>query len=432
VARIRALPKGRYFALVSSARSAQVVLEAQFAPPTKAPTNASCKSPLDVSAGGRFEGDFVDVGDDEQIACGFPGSNDLTYEFTIDEPRDVELSALSATGERMNFAVRTKCDDAKTTLRCVSDAPARARMYAVPAGTYYVVLESSPAREVDFSLDVAFDAPSQPEPGNGCSRPLDLPLGKEVEGTLANRQDLVPVICRCDTDDETDHSCNEFRHDVVYQVKIDKAMDLSLRVSAGSSVMTYDFRKTCDDLDSQISCQENVLPGTRIRDVKPGTYSLILESPDSANFVVELDPLPRTQPVAVDGNDGCSKAYELPATGGLFGGDTLRMLNDYEALCGGSALGKDVAFHLSLPERSRVSASVEAGFDSVLYRFNDTDGARSCRSMQESACDDDGGDVDKNSRLLEVLDAGDYYYIVDGLREIDVGEYLFEVVIAPP
>jgi hypothetical protein len=430
--RIRALPKGRYYAIVSSQRSAQAVLEATFSPPTKAPKNTSCKAPMDVSAGGRYSGDFVDVGDDETVECGFAPANDLVYGFTLDRARDVELSAISATGERMNFAVRTDCDDPDTTLRCVSDAPARAHMYGVPPGTYYVVLESSPAREIDFDLDVSFEAPSTPEPGDGCTQPIDLPLDEEVEGTLANRQDLVPVICRCDPDTAGDQGCNEFRHDVTYRVKVDKAKDLGLTVQSGSSSMAFDFRTACDDNDSQLACQEGVLAGARIRDVKAGTYYLVIESPDATNFTVELDSLERTQPIAVAGNDTCSKAFEIPAKGGLFRGDTFSMQDEYHALCGGNAMGKDAVYHLSLAERSRVSASIESAYDNVLYRFVDVDGAASCKSMNEAACDDDGGEVDKNSRLLEVLDPGDYYYVVDGLDQVDAGEYLFDVVIAPP
>jgi hypothetical protein len=427
--RIRALPAGKYFVIVSSLQSSKVVLDVRFAKPTKAPTNVSCKHPLDISKGGRFSGDFVDVGDDLSIACGFDGSNDLVYTFTTEEARDVELSAISVTGERMNFAVRTDCEDADSTLRCVSDAPARARLYRLPAGTYYVVLESSPSREIEFDLDVAFLDPTDPPPGDGCAQPLELPLSKEVNGTLANRQDLVPVVCRCDPT-QVEQGCNQFLPDVTYHVKVDAATDIGVVLNGASTVMDYDFRSTCDALDSQLACAEGTLINGRVRDVAPGDYYLVVESPDPANFTIKLDLLPRTIPMPVTDNDTCGKAIEIPPSGGLFTGDTLTMLNDYEALCGGNARSKDAAFHLTLPMRSRVKASLEAPFDAVLYRFTG-EGAATCKSKAESVCNDDGGQGDHNSLLSELLEAGSYYYIVDGFNDNNAGKYLFEVTVAP-
>ena len=138
--------------------------------------------------------------------------------------RDVELSAISVTGERMNFAVRTECDDANTTLRCVSDAPARAHMYGVPPGTYYLVLESSPSREVDFSLDVAFlpavrAAAGQRLHAAGRLAARDRGRRHARESTRPGAGDLQLRRPRTDADQQL----QQFRPDSVYRVKVDKA-----------------------------------------------------------------------------------------------------------------------------------------------------------------------------------------------------------------
>ena len=429
--RRRALPPGRYFAIVNSEQSTRVVLDARFEPPTATPSNTSCKQPLDISAGGRFSGDLVDVGDDETVECGFDGSNDLVYSFTLDSPHDVELSAISATGERMNFALRTSCGDPTTTLRCVSDAPARARVYQLPAGTYYVLLESSPSREVDFDLDVAFLDPTEPPPGDGCENPLELPLSEETQGTLANRQDLLPVICHCTDDQAAGRGCNQFLPDVTYRVTLDEASDLGIELNGGPSLVVYDFRSSCEAGDSQLACDQGALVSGRIRDLAAGTYYLVIESNEPANFTVKLDPLPRTMPVPVDGNNTCAEAIEIPEDGGLWSGDTLPMLDTYEATCGGNARSGDAAFHLMLSQRSQVKAALEGTFDTVLYRFTDPGaGAASCVSGQESACNDDG-QGNTNSELMELLDPGSYYYVVDGFNTNSAGKYLFEVAVTP-
>jgi hypothetical protein len=170
----------------------------------------------------------------------------------------------------------------------------------------------------------------------------------------------------------------------------------------------------------------------RIRNLTPGEYYLIVESPDSADFALTTETLPLTVPVAVSGNGLCATAFEIPPAGGLFSGDTLEALNDYEATCGAGAQSSDVAYRLELPTRSRVMASLDAGFDTVLYRFEDVgDGQASCSSRIESACNDDGGG-NTNSRLEETLDAGVYYYIVDGFSTNNRGAYTLEVEITAP
>jgi hypothetical protein len=430
--RIRALPPGRYFAIVNSELSAQLVLEARFADATDPPPNRTCEAPIDISAGGRFEGDFVDVGDDATLPCGFPGAHDLVYTFTTEEERDVELSAISVTGERMNFAVRTACDDPQSTLRCISAAPARARLHQLPAGTYFVVIESSPAREVDFSLEAAFLDPTPPPPGDSCFDPLDLPIGMEVNGTLANRQDLVGVAeCGCNPE-STEQGCGLFWPDTVYRVQVDEPMDLSVTIDAGGSLLAYDFRSICDSQPAQLACGQGATIGARVRNLQAGDYFLVVESADPTNFTVALETLPRTVPIPVGGNDTCATAVEVPLEGALFAGDTLGMLNNYEALCGSGARSGDAAFRLELTERARVTASLEAAFDTVLYRYLDTGAGAAACNVLGSACNDDGGHGNTNSLLSDTLEPGVYYYVVDGFGETNSGSYLLEMTIEPP
>lgn len=433
--RVRALPAGRYFVIASSEQSSELVLDARFAAATEAPTHTSCASPLELGDGGRFEGDFVDVGDEEDIPCGFQDAADLVYTFTLDRLQDVEISAISFTGERMNVAVRRTCDDDSTTLRCLSAAPARGRLYSLEAGTYYAVVESSPSREVDFSLDVAFLDPSSPPSGDDCSDPLDLPLGEDVAGTLANRQDLVNVVCGCSPERlEAGEACGLFLADVVYRIEVDEPTDLALQASSSGALLGYDFRQACELEDTQLACGNGGPLAARLRNVQPGEYYLVLESPDPTTFMLRVDELPLTTPELVEGNDSCGSAFQVPPTGGLFEGDTLGLLDDYGAVCGGGARSRDAVFELELSGPARVLASLEAVFDTVLYRYAD-DGSGSpalaCGPELEVGCNDDGGQGNTNSLLDEQLGAGTYYYVVDGFNIGNEGRYLLDLVVAP-
>lgn len=432
--RVRALPPGRYFVIASSQQAARVVVEARFADPTEAPTNQTCESPLEVSAGGRFEGDFVDVGDEADLACGFPNAADLVYRFTTQAEHDVELSAISLSGsERMSFAVRTVCDEPESTLRCLSNAPARARLHQLPAGTYYVVLEGSNAREVDFSLDLAFLDPTPPPAGDSCAEPLELELETLVTGTLANRQDLVSVQeCGCKPEDAP-RGCELFLPNAVYRVQVEAPTDLALEIDSPFANIAYDFRSVCDASAAQLSCGKTAATHReRIRNLSAGDYFLIVESADPAGFSVELQPLPRTMPVPVGGNDTCATAVDIPADGGLFSGDTLGMINDYEATCGSGARSSDATFRVVLTQTSRVVASLEAVFDTVLYRYRDGGQGPLVCAERGVDCNDDGGSGSLNSLLDETLEPGNYYYVVDGFNENNQGRYLLDVNIGPP
>jgi hypothetical protein len=432
--RVRALPAGRYFAVASSKLSSQLMLEARFDEPSTPPTNLSCATPFDISAGGRFEGNFVDVGDEHEVECGFPDANDLVYTFTTSEERDVELSAISTTGERMNFAVRTDCGERLTTVRCLSAAPARARLHQLPAGTYYLVLESSPSREVDFALDVAFLDPTPTPIGDSCNNPIDLTLDTPTDGTLASRQDLVNVQeCGCRDDAELPRGCGLFWPDVVYRVEVDEPTDLFIDIKSGSAQVVYELRSVCDSPAAKLVCGRGKMVGRRVRNLQPGDYFLIVESAEPTNFTVVVRPMPRTTPIVVGGNDTCVAAVEVPEAGGLYVGDTLNMLNHYNALCGSGAGSNDAAFVLQLSRASEVTALLEAEFDTVLYRYLDVgEGPASCDALGSICSDDiDQSTGNKNSLLGEILDAGTYYYVVDGFGEKNSGGYLFEISTVP-
>jgi hypothetical protein len=377
----------------------------------------------------------VDVGDDEQIACGFLRAQDVVYTFTTSEEHDVEISAISVTGERMNFAVRTDCSEPLSTLRCVSDAPARARLHQVPAGTYYVVLESSPVREVDFNFDIAFVPPTPPPPGDGCSQPIDLALGETVDGTLSGREDLVNVVCGCAPDNvELGQSCGLYLPDAVYRLTVPTMTDLGVHVSGGAaSVMTYDFRAVCENDASQLACARGRPLDARVRNVAPGEYYLVVEAQAQTSFSLNVESLPQTVPVDVSGNDNCATAAEIPETGGLFRGDTLPLLNDYDAVCGGGARSHDAAFRLVLTRPHHVLVNVQGVFDTVLYRYQDEEGmgALSCMPRFERICNDDAGPGNSTSLLDEELAAGTYYYIVDGFNQANDGTFVLEVTTTP-
>lgn len=419
--RIRALPGGRYFLLAHSQNAASIVLDVAFAAPSEPPTNDACSDPIAVGDG-RITSNFVEIDDDEALVCGFTGAADLVYALDIDETADVEIAATSASGERMSFEVRSTCDDPESTLRCISDAPAQGRLRSVEPGRYFIVVEGPASRAVDFSLDVAVLPATEAPAGEGCAQAVDLPLGQAVDGTLAGRQDLVDVRCGCE-------SCGLFMRETVFRIEVDARTDIGLTVEGGEARMYYALRSDCDDGATQRSCSDGLPLFERVRNLEPGEYFVIVESAQSAPFTIKTERLPPTVPIEVVDNGVCALATSVPASGGVFVGDTTRTNDDYAAGCGGGARSADAAFRVELPEAATVRAFLSADFDAVLYRIEDFgDGERSCSTVIESACDDDGGGG-TNSLLEEPLPAGTYFYIVDGYGAGNEGSYVLDVAI---
>lgn len=413
--RIASLEPGTYFILIGAV-DGTVDVEVSLDDPTPPPTNESCDMPMDVSAGGTFAGSFVDVADDVTTSCGGTNAPDLTYEFTLTEERDVVFSALSATGDSVSVALSDECGSEEDELRCLRGSPASGRAHQLAPGTYYLVVEGSASREVDFTLDVAFEDPTPPPAGDVCANAIDLTVGTPFTGTLADKQD----------DLATD--CGFFFRDAVHEFTIGSTSDVTIEADGGGPFMYMSVRTTCDDVDSRLRCDSGNPARASLRSLSAGTYYVVVESSSGVGYTLNVEASPPTPVTDVVGNGSCATAHVVPPTGGLFRGNTSTFLNDYNTrVCGSGAASRDAAFRLVLTSTSRVVASTEgSAFDTVLHRHEDA-----CVSMGEEACDDDGGEG-RTSVLDEVLDPGTYFYIVDGWGSTNAGEYFFEVAVSDP
>ncbi len=418
-ARLRAMEAGVYFILIAGSAADEVILRVQLDEPSQQPENATCDSPLDLSEGGELSGDFVDVSDDYRTVCGYGGSADLAYRFTLEQESDVLISASAAdASQRMTVDVREECENPDASLRCLAGYPARGRLYSLAAGSYFLVVEGPSYREIDFELELSFAEAGPPPPGDGCAEAIELLADTPLHGELADKQDLVAT------------GCGYFYRDMVYALEIEEATDLLLRVDGGESVMALAVQPSCGDEQSELFCTTGRLALKRLRNLSPGRYHVVVESAVDTGFVVMAELLPVTVPVEVEGNERCDTAVEVGEGGGLYRGDTSEMDDDYSAgRCGSLARSKDAVFQLVLEESRRVRAELEAGFDTVLYRFTEVQGeSTTCVSSQEDACDDDGG-PGTGSLLDEQLEAGVHYFIVDGFGKSNHGIYTLDIAV---
>lgn len=411
-ARTRSLEAGTYFVIVADI-GGEVVVEVIFDEPVPPPANDVCAGAIDVSEGGSFAGSLVDVANDAMTTCAF-GGPELFYTFTLEEERDVSLSAVSSTGDSMAIGLSSTCFG--TELRCARGAPVATRVHRLPAGTYFFTVEGSASREVDFTLDVRFEDPTDPPAGDTCGNPLTLVAGETSTATLADKQDDVAV------------SCSFFFRDAVHRFVLDERSDVSIEADGGGPFVYVSVRSTCDDVGSELRCVSGNPGRARVRNLPAGEHFVVVESFSGTGYDLSLEVSPPTVPTPVSGNDSCPSAYVIPPTGGVFTGTTAGALADYTTrTCGSNAGSPDVAFVLMLTERRRVIANTSgSSYDTVLHLHTG-----SCASGAEVACDDDGADG-STSFLERVLEPGIHFFVVDGFGMSSAGDYVFEVEVLAP
>jgi hypothetical protein len=419
--RVRALPAGRYYVVASSQpAAASLWLSLETSPPTAAPTNALCEDAIDVSKGGRFEGDFVDVGDETMSVCGTPKQPDVYYKFTLDKESDVEISAVSDESGMLTIGVRDTCDGASMVRGCRSAEPALTRLHQLQPGSYVIVLEGPSSRELSYALEVAILDPTPIPQGDNCQSPIPLTVGTPVLTSIGDKQA------------EVRSSCESSGPDVVFSLHLDTVRDVLINADAENAAVFAALQKTCGDVGTERGCSKSMPLELRVHSVEPGDYFVVVDSPEAQSVTVEVmtfDPTPTTP---VTGNDTCANAFEIFGSGGIYTGDTRTLLADYSDACGINVASNDAVFKLQLNDRRHVTATLEAGFDAVLHRIRDMRTTPDvCMGVPSEVCNDKT--VGGTSALIDdIPSSGVYYYVVDGFGGTNTGFYTFTVSITAP
>jgi hypothetical protein len=420
--RVRALPAGRYYVDASVGLSSRsVILNASFSPATKPPTNQTCETALDVGEGGSFTSDFVGVADTTLASCAIEDQPDLYYKITLTEQKDIVASAIGDESQMLAMSLRKGCAQEQEIGVCEKGQHVTERFHQLDPGDYTLVLEGPSTSPIGFALDVEVADPTPPPVGDSCSAPITLMLGQ------SQRVSLVGLL------DDVASSCQKHGPDAVLTLAVDNTSDLDFKIDGSdSAAVTMALQTECGELLSERTCRIGGPLTTRLHDVPPGRYFVVVDSPTADELMVEADALPPTPTTPVMGNDTCETAFEIPVNGGLFKGDTRTLAQDYKASCANRALSRDAAYKLTLPSRKHVVVSVDASFDTVLMRYDSPAPGETLCSQAMPACNDDGNSTGMNAQFDDTLDAGTYYYIVAGYSSTGAGEYVLDVSISDP
>lgn len=418
--RARALPAGEYYVVAAAAVGAgSVLLKVTFSEATNPPPNTSCAEAINVSAGGHFDGDFVDVGDSTDTSCGTAKLPDLYYKLTLTEESDLEVSAIGSESQQVTLALRRGCSAESEEVRCQSDQRIVAYYHQLPPGDYVLVVQGPSNYEIAFGLDVAVLPPTPPPVGDSCVVPEALTFGEPQTLPIVSMQDDIDSRCQ-----------RQGASDVVLGFTLDEPQDLDVYVRADDDTqVTMAIQTECGNELSERVCRPGTPVRSRVHALPAGQYFLVIDSYSASEVELMVEKRPPTPVTAVTLNDTCYNAVVIPETGGLFSGDTRGMQPDYINCARSPVAASDVAFSLTLTSGKRVVARVETSdFDGMLMRYRTPESGEMLCSGEAISCNDDS--EDDLPLLDEILPPGVYYYVITGYSADAAGQYTFDVTIS--
>ncbi|MGC4091346.1 MAG: MopE-related protein [Polyangiaceae bacterium] len=433
-----ALPPGTYPLFASGVSDAGLRLLVNYAPASSAPSNETCGTAAELSPGepvlARISGTTLDV----SHACEKP-VGELFYHFALSEPKDVVLTAtaLDAYGLATLSLRSSTCNTPQSELDCRSGGSGRLFSRALPAGDYFVALGASGPSDVE--LDLALSEPSSAPFDEGCAAPPTLSLGVTQDLDLLTHQNTFQS------------SCLPGAVDATYSLEVAQRSDLLLveRLSVGDSgalsLLAADCNAkssrfcqsaparalcTCSSRNGSVCSQSEPLRA-RAYDVRPGTYSVVVESAVGAPAQLTAYARPTEPATLVALGDTCEDALTIPESGGRFIGNTANAHADYSASCdfgtGDVAGAPDQILKLHLSEPRRVILDA-AGSDYATILVLRSAGECPGREI-EQACS--LGCSAARSFLDFSLPAGDYYVQIDGYVG-GSGRWLLDVFFGDP
>lgn len=283
------LDAGDYFIVLEGPSYTEVdfTLNVEILPASPALPGDTCATPIPLVPGVTYSGSLAGMEHDYEVSCGFH-YREAVHVFTLDRAQDVTLDVDGGASAYLNVAIRPTCDSEAAQLRCDSGAPARAHIRALPAGTYYVIVEglSSPAYTIDLTLAPA----SMPVPVTGNDNCLSAVLVPETGGVYTgNTFTALP-------DYATSTSTCGFMarsKDVAFRLDLTTTRRVTATTDGSSfDTVLYYLIGACPGLEA--ACDDNSGEGTRSlleTTLGPGTYYFIVDgwgSDSAGDYVFEL------------------------------------------------------------------------------------------------------------------------------------------------
>jgi hypothetical protein len=396
-----------------------ISLTVDFLSPEDAPTNETCGTAATIVPGEHVVAELTSAAVDLHTACGAPFA-DLVYELVLDQPSDVHVHAVAKDpyGTPLLSFRSAPCNATEGELGCHEADNDSLFRRALSPGHYFVAVGSTGPSDVDVVVETS--APSTAPADETCVAAPPLTPGQTIAVPLADHVDDVQDGCGVGT------------VDAAYALALGEASDVLLLqgVSDGDQGSVSLVSPACGPSGS-LACatSEASLARATARAVPAGDYRVVVESDVGSPATLTAFARPLQPAVLVPFSDACDAVTEVPASGGLFQGNTANASDDFTASCdaGGAGGAPDQLLHLHLDERRRVVLDGKGSAFAVIF---DVRSGPTCPG-EEVANGCSAGYVRDRSFLDLTLPAGDYYIQVDGYQGAS-GAWTLDAYLAPP
>ena len=407
---------------VATSQASAITLDVQILPPEPRPTNETCGTAQPVVIGLPFTASILDAAKDLASACAAP-LGDLVYSFTLAAASDVDVYASSADGDGLpSISLRdTSCALPTDELACQTSAAAHVFRHALAAGTYYVAVSASAPTVANVTVEAS---PPTPTPGDEtCLGAPVLPPNQTTTVVLAGHQDDVNL------------GCLPGAVDAAYQLDLAVASDVLLvqRIGSGDTGAIELAKAACAGPSDQILCGMGSSSPVRAtkHNVPAGSYRVVSESKGGQDTQITAFVRPAVAPLLVPFADACADAIAVPASGGLFQGNTANATGDFNAGCdqGGVPQGgaPDQLLKLTLTAPKRVVLDMTGSAYATVLDVREGPDCPGTEVPMGCAVGYGPG----RSYLDLQLGAGAYYLQIDGLA-LASGSWFLDVRVVDP
>lgn len=405
------------YALLTTQAESSLDVTVDMPDATNAPANESCTAPEPVEFDESVTVSLIDPTRDLATGCTAAATGELTYAFTLTEPRDVRIfaSTLLGTGSPV---VSLRAADCSDELRCRSGTVPPLFARNLPAGTH--VFSVSGTTQIDASVVVRTYPPTVAPPNQTCATAPVIPPNAPLTIPLDAQEDAIQ------------NGCRPGSPNAAYTLDLTEASDVLVigRFPQGDVGAVSLNRPACEPADL-LECSVGTTP-QRVsrRGLAAGSYRVVIGHDKGLSTELTALVRPSIAPVTVT-SDGCVSPQTIPETGGYFVGDTSTATASFDAGCdaAGQPIGgaKDQLLRFVLSQERRVVFDMSGSVNTTLLTLRRGD---VCPGVEvPDACNP--GTQPNRSFLDRVLPAGTYWVQVDGYAGA-AGPWRLDVRVLPP
>lgn len=417
------------YAVITTQREGGVSLRVDMSPAAPRPANESCPSATPVDLEVPFAVSLVDAIKDLPSACDLPNvpsgaagatTGELTYAFTLTEPRDVRVFASTLAGS--GAPVVSLRDDAScaSELRCrVGSAPALFAR-ALPAGTHVIAVAGT--TQLDASVLVKTYPPTTAPATQSCATAPALVPNTKVPVDLSAQEDALR------------NGCLSGGLAAAYTLDLAAPSDvLAVGRFVQSTLGGVSISAPACGTADLLVCRDGTTP-VRVsrRNLAAGSWRVVVANTNGQPAELTAFVRPTVAPTAVTASDGCVGTTVIPSSGGFFTGDTTGKQADFGSACDapGTGIGgaPDQLLRLDLAQKKRVVLDMSGSTYATLLAIRQ---GAACPGIEVPDACYAGFSPGTRSFLERVLDPGTYWLQVDGYNG-DKGTWNLDVRVLDP